>query len=568
LGAAAILLIVYLLLTMLVLPPDVFFMGDQGPKFLGVQSWAESGFTDGSIPYPGAVLDPEERFAPSNPDFLSPAFQHRNGRTYAKWTELFLLPNALLFALFGYRGLYLLSLLPAVGTALLSADVARRLDLSRPPLVALVTGLATPVLFYAIEFWEHSLAVFFATAGLALFVAAVQRGDTPRAWLLAGGLLMGLAPILRAELYFLPVALGLAAILLWRSPRRIWHHFSWMAAGFILPVGLYWLFNLYRSGTPDLVVTSETALFLPYERLTVMRMFIVPAGAKKWGLALGITLAAVGVQRWTRRFPWAHSPWLAPALIVGSAVAIVLIHLARGHVPSISLSDPFPLAFFGVVGLVGPHEGKKRVKTLLLLGVMGGLFLLLTALFARHWGGSGWGPRYTLVLYPILVLGAWYGLDHLRSHPRKDVLRYALGVGFGLLLVLSLVIQAAGVHRMWTFKQGFRSMIEVAMELEPHPLVTPIRWYPEMMAPVYHEVVMFGVTDSAHVEGLLELLEREGVDQLWWVTMADPEQHVDDVRDPHMLDRLLGTRLEEERRITVPLGDGVLEYVLFAIQGE
>jgi len=564
---AGILLAVYLLLAMLILPPDIFFMGDQGPKFLGVESWAESGFTDGSIPYPGAALDPGERFAPTNPDFLSPAFQHRDGKTYAKWTELFLLPNALLFTLMGYRGLYLLSLIPAVGTSLLSADMARRLGLSYPPLIALMTGLATPILFYAVEFWEHSLAVFLATGGLALFVAAVLRRGIARARLLAGGILMGLAPILRAELYFLPIALGLAAILLWRDLHRVWRHFSWMALGFVLPIGLYWLFNLYRLGTPNLVVTSETALFLPYDRWTVVRLFVMPAGIKKWGLVLGMTVVAVAGQRWVRQIPWIGSPWLAPALIVGGAVVIVLVHLMHGHVPSISLTDPFPLAFFAVVGLVGPWGTEGRMRVLPLLSITGGIYLLFTALFARHWGGAGWGPRYTLVLYPILVLMAWYGLDHLRSHPIQDGFRGMLSVGFVLLVILSFIIQGAGIHRMWTFKQGFQSMIQTAMTLKPSLFVTPIRWYPEMMAPVYHELIIFGVTDTEQMEALVDLLSREEIEQLWWVTMADPERYLDAVRDPYLLDPLLGTRLKEDQRVAVTLGDGVLEYVLFSIQG-
>ena len=86
--------------------------------------------------------------------------------------------------------------------------------------------LATPFLFYGLEFWEHMPAVALAALATAM-VVETPRPQAPRA--LAAGALFGLATLLRPEAGWFAAAVLVAARV--RHPPLTWRSIAWAAVG-------------------------------------------------------------------------------------------------------------------------------------------------------------------------------------------------------------------------------------------------------------------------------------------------------------------------------------------------
>jgi hypothetical protein len=210
--AAVIVLAVALYVTLLATylqPINGFWSSDQGVKLIQTQSLLLNKFRDNAVIYPGAPFDPERQVSPLRGQYLE-----RNGRVYAMFSEAFAFVSGVPFFVFGYPGLYVV---PILSTAVLLALCAA---LSRGMLetpwalgVLVVLAVASPLLFYSLVFWEHTLATMLVTAGLLAAAIALRR-DRPRLLLIAG-ICFGLAAWFRNETALAIPALALALLVSW-----------------------------------------------------------------------------------------------------------------------------------------------------------------------------------------------------------------------------------------------------------------------------------------------------------------------------------------------------------------
>ena len=108
------------------------------------------------------------------------------------------------------------------------------------------------------------------------------------------------------------------------------------------------------------------------------------------------------------------------------------------------------------------------------------------AFLARSWlaaGGQQWGPRYLLVLYPLLTIAAVAGLTMLH--------RQAAG-GMRLMLVAYLSLVAIGVgfevrgqQAVWTTVQNYRLTQQALRQLDETPKLTECIWLPMVIPELY-----------------------------------------------------------------------------------
>src|SRR5262249_47393177 len=92
------------------------------------------------------------------------------------------------------------------------AWLALTLDPRRnPTLVVLIAALATPFLFYGLEFWEHAPAVALATNGTAMFVSSLRKSRAAWALAVGAGLAFGIAFLMRPETAWALVAVLVAS---------------------------------------------------------------------------------------------------------------------------------------------------------------------------------------------------------------------------------------------------------------------------------------------------------------------------------------------------------------------
>jgi hypothetical protein len=127
-----------------------------------------------------------------------------------------------LYAIGGYRLTLLLPMLGAVGAAFAARSLARRAaDDDAGWLAFWTAGLASPLLVYALDFWEHAPGVGLILGAVAL-LAGVVDGDSAVARSLGAGVLLGAAATMRTESFvYAVVSVGLCALLVLFRTRAI-----------------------------------------------------------------------------------------------------------------------------------------------------------------------------------------------------------------------------------------------------------------------------------------------------------------------------------------------------------
>lgn len=206
------------------LRPDAFYAGDPGVKLIATHN---------------ALQHPAHPFDISLPAVDGQHLPHVEGffavhgdHAHAVTSGLFPILSAPFVAALGLRGAYIL---PAVGfllTVITCVWLALALDSRRSALAAaMVAAFATPWLFYALELWEHTLALAAAAAAITFLV---------RRQPLLAGLLFGVASLIRPEAAWF-LAASLLALPSLRKPAPFRQAISAIAGALLalLPFELY-----------------------------------------------------------------------------------------------------------------------------------------------------------------------------------------------------------------------------------------------------------------------------------------------------------------------------------------
>ena len=540
-GSLGLALLLYLLLIAVVLPPDAFFDSDPGVKFLQVRNLVAHRWQGLWVDDPGEALDPSHTFSPFNTSFFYR--DGESGQVYGVYSVPFVVLSSFFYSLLGFRGLYLLPALATLGTMVVTYRLSRRIAPRTAPLALLLVGVLSPLLFYSVDFWEHTSAVFLTTLGLWWFVEAQIRGQTR--WLLGAGLILGLAAWFRAEVYALIPACGL--VLLWaerRRPRRMVACGLAYGAGLALILLPIWVFQAGAFGTPlgphlqNAVVPQVNGqaarrfnihpLLLWTMKPVVATKLLVPwTTSKSWtalvaGLVL-LRLLAGRIPAWRRPLTWL----LAGAASLG-AMGIVL----RGvweHWFTRNVVQSFPVVLFLLfLGLVPrpasiPSGSPEKRVLMRLLALIGGLFTAFVFVATPSGGGPQWGARFLMPIYPLLVVGVLYALEPvLTSPPRQLRERRALLLAFSLLCVASALIQFEGLRQLYWSKADYARLTQAVEQLAPEVVVTDAWWIPVVTATASKPKTWFLVNHGSNgsPSALMAMLREKGITQLAYVTTS------------------------------------------------
>src|SRR5258708_17793985 len=129
-----------------VAPPDGFFSGDQGAKYLQTRAFALQGPLRPGIEVASRDVDPELRHQ---------ILENRGGQLIGVFSWLLPMLTAPFFAILGVRGLYVVPVLSVVVVVLAAAALGRRRTRDRGPLAGGSVGLARPGLLCRAESVEH-----------------------------------------------------------------------------------------------------------------------------------------------------------------------------------------------------------------------------------------------------------------------------------------------------------------------------------------------------------------------------------------------------------------------------
>ena len=530
-GWAVLLVALVWVATLALLPRDGFWVVDNGSKYLQVLAAVRSGGASVAIEWPGRAIDPGFE---TNP-IPFPYSLVQDGEIHYVSPPAFALASALPYRLLGTSGLYLLPL--AGGIALLAAlsALGRHLALSPGARAGgvLLAGLATPVWFYSVSFWEHALAASLGVGALAAGFGYVssERAGAPRMGRLAAcAALAALGVWLRTDLYLLlPVLL---LVLLAQVPRErrldAAVRFAAAALAALLPL---WLLNWRYTGGP---MGIHGASVLAYEegilghlrgRGAVLHNLFVASHWRR-GLSLPLALPYLALfaanpavePRWFRRA-------LPLAALVGSVGFAVTLwgYRTSPHGPLwqvLHANGLFAVAPVLALAFLRPRGATAGARERWWLWLLMLAYALLYALAAPVLSTAGvhWGARFLLLLYPPMALLAAGNLaEWLARRERR------LGAGAAALVLAVLLSAGAQVWSVTLLRraQGFSERFTAAVARRPEAVVVSPSWrIGQELARVFDRKTIFFVRDAEAWRRLRGRLAAAGIARVLWVESA------------------------------------------------
>lgn len=451
--AGLVLLLVYAALS-LAMDPNGYLGTDTGAKVATLEVMTQNGTADPDVGYWAADQDPGGGLHP-----LYQAARRADGGWVAVTTLPMIELARPLYDLGGYRAALVLPMLGAVATAFAARAVARRIGATSADewRVFWVVSLASPVVVYGLDFWEHSIGLACMVGAVALLLDVADGRGLGRA--AAAGVLLGASAVLRNETFvYAAVMVGVACAVRWVRSRTLGPA---VAAGVLSIVGFAgpWLGNLAlesavgasASATRGARATSTAqavgSAFDVRVREGLQTLFGTNRGGFTESVLLGVCLVALVLAalradaRADRR----------PALLLMS-LAVVVYALALSDGPGFlpGLFVAFPVAVASL--LQGLWRPRARLVLLIALAALPLVYLF------QYTGGAApqWGGRYTLSSAILLGVAGVVGL--LDRSP----------VAGRALIALSAAVTVAGVVWLGVRSRGVEDFFdEVVVEAEP-----------------------------------------------------------------------------------------------------
>lgn len=479
------------------LPTDVFWSLDEGAKLLQLESWLRWGESEREVVYPGGFRDPEG-------NFYSKARQYPQARAKGgirtNWPDTFGLLSWPAYRTLGVPGLFVLPLLAGLATALLSGLVARRLEPRSASLTLLTVGLSTPVFFYSLLFWEHTLVTALGLGGLLALLPGERFGVGRTAF---GCALLLCAAALRIEMIGFCAATVLG--LIWdRRPDSGRRSLLWGGVVAIVGLGVVALFAWTLLGPKEQEFLAGTMRRLTsgafWTRVPEMGVAVWFSSAESWGPHLPLSLGLGGVLGVGLCFV---SRWGAPrlrvtlfvlgGLLVLIPAAVILIRPQHYRI----VHGFFLIAPHAILVFLPTFEGSTspgRQGRFLSFITLCTLVLLTGLLIFGVQGGLEWGPRYLLILYPLAAI---VGLPRLIRWPREIPGRAGV-FGVAILgLLLGVGFQVRGAIQLRSAKKNLDVLSRAVSDLDC-PIVTPRDWLPGSLAVQYLEKEIYILKRPRH----------------------------------------------------------------------
>ena len=445
-------------------PRDVFWGADNGNRLIQLQTFVRTH---------GIAVDPGLRGI---------HFIRVGARTYSIYSPVFAILCAPLYALLGFPGLFVPSIVGTIALVCMMPALSKGSVL----LTAIVLLFATPLFWYTLVFWEHTLFVALAVGAFIL----AERGMPGLA-----GLLAGCATLLREEGYVLIASIAVACIVTRRPAREA----LWLAAAASAVLLPWWAVNFAVFGHPfgihalfyQLIAHgSKVANVFPYlfefsSRSPHATLLILP-----W-VALIISS------------PFRIAPWLRAALfaLVAAASAGLTFLMLRSAVPireTLYTQGLFTAVPFSATIFLNVPELWRQQRFRFVTVLCG---IVLTTVVVTQDFGVIWGPRYYLWIVPLMLVLGFHALGtFLRDDGLPQMIVVIAATAF---LAISFCIQFTGV-RILRMKLSFSERLLSAVSNDPARIVvTDVFWLPEELAAIPSEKrIVLVLNDAEFLRGV------------------------------------------------------------------
>jgi hypothetical protein len=508
--AGALLMVVYLVLSF-AMNEGGFLGTDTGGKVATLKVMADRGDVDPDVGYWAAEFDPEARVH-------GLYYTSVIGERFVNVTSLPMIVAARpLWDAGGYRAALLLPMAGAVAVAFASRALARRLDDGDGWAAFWIVGLASPVVIYALDLWEHSLGLGLMAWGVVALVDAVF--DRPTWWRGAlAGLAFGAASAMRTEAFvYVLTSVGIAcAVLAFGRPRRLVDAVVVGAAslvGFVVAFGANLALEIavlgesFRSGrTSGAASSGASEVGQRVKEALVTSLSPFPTlGSQAWLVGGALLLALVLVATRSARQD-------AQLLAVAGAITAGFIYLWRfgdglGFVPGMIAATPFAAAGLAL-GWSAP-----RARFVAALAVVP-----LPLVFAFQFKGGAapqWAGRYLLLSGLLLAV--------VGVVSRRRMAQWAQ-VGF---VGLSVAVTIFGVAWLGTRSH---QIADAAARLESRSeevLISPNGFIPREFGATYGDVNWLAAGSAADLAFAFEVAAESGAGTVALVdldTAGEPDE--------------------------------------------
>ncbi len=532
--AAAAALLIFYIAVLVSSPLRVFWMPDEGAKWLEMQSVSVHPPADlrYHVDFPALRLDHEFNYLPHPVLYPQPVMAW-DGSVYLSFetSAVFPLLSGLFLRFFGVIGIYVLPLLSGWLAAVVAGVLAAAVRPAAAAPTLVLVGVATPVWFYSMLFWEHTLA-----SCLALVAVAAVAATRPRS--LLGVLVAGFALVGAATFRLETLAIALALAVAWyaRGPRS-------------RPTESEDPKQRERSvsiaGSLGWLVVAVGAVWFLQESLTSRHSFLIGQLPRSLQDGIGTMLQSP----WSLLDLFVHisideAPRVSDALVAAAGAGVLLClaaafsHSSRRErallLPGLALVLAFsisvlcigtryralhgfvPIAPFIVVApyawTASRREDRSGVLRLLVTVFAVGCAANVVAISTIYLKAGRlavaieWGQRYMLTLYPIAAVLAVVAIQVYWRSPRPRWLRWLFVAAVSSMALVGVGFQIRGNLMLYNTRVQLTAL-EAAMRREG-PLVTDVWWLPAAFAVFYSEHEMYYV--------------RAPIDVAHWVAVAAP----------------------------------------------
>ena len=439
----------------------VFFSGDGGLKALLAQQFASGELRfDLSLPAADWV---RELWQNGLYPFLPPFVYNRSDHYYITFPFTFPLVTAPFYALFGHRGLYVI---PIAATWVLwfrFYKVCQQLKVkggvTAIALVALI--FASPLSIYSAMYWEHTLAVVLAFYGLTVVLFPTSKDLTLKD-AITGGVLIGLSVWFRPE--FLCLVSGLLLLAL--------------AAKF------KWLNQLSPASGKEIIFSISLLI-------TVFIFF-------------GINKTVYG-----------HPLGIHALQVVEEFSLVSRLLDARDNFKQLvlSLAKYFPILLFPVLSTFLFLQNTRLRSTPKIWAIYSIAVLFICAvplIVPAGAGGKQWGPRFLLILIPLLSLLSAIQLKKIMEVAGRSLRYIALGLVFTLLTVGIHLNTFVGTAKLMQDYRAVAAALTAAREDSNNIVAISHQYIAQAMAPALKEKTFLLAEDVEQVKQLsMALINQE-----------------------------------------------------------
>lgn len=471
--------ILFTLYLQFLIPEDVFFSGDAGLKALLSKQLGSGQLRFDLVPPPQTWV--QNLWNNGLYPFETPFVYNLNNKYWITFPYTFPLVTAPFYALFGYRGFYLVPLLATWAIWLSFYWACRRLKINSlfTAIGLIVLIFASHLSLYSAMYWEHTLAVALAFQGFSTLLIPGNSQGLSKKDAVISGVLIGLAVWFRPEFLCL---VGLCLVLVYFASL-----------------------NQFRQ------------LDFINKRLRLGKLHYLTKNREIFVISMVVT---VGLFFLSNKLIYNHPLGIHAIQVVEEQTLPQRLRDARKNFGQLSgaIFEYLPITFFPVIYLIIAAIAKRRfniklaaIYLICFFFIVGVSLIVPVSTQKQIAGGLQWGVRFLLVLVPIICLVAIKELQliQLKANP---AIKYGCFLIFAMLVVIGVHKNVfAGTAFLKKTHDGYLPAIQF-LQKDPHQVIAMSHQFvAQALEPgLSREKIFFRVEDSQKLVKLASTLADQG----------------------------------------------------------